>query len=397
MDTVKLNISQSVYLDFLRAISAMAVLLGHATGMFFPDSFINKLSLSGIGVFVFFLLSGFLISYSVFRKYKNPDYSFLSYFIDRFSRIYCAFIPALLLVLIIDIQTLSLPLINSLERIDELSWISSLPDSLNLYTAIGNILMLQDFPLFQVAKVAGISDTSLFIDTFGSAGPFWTISIEWWIYMLFGIVVISHLRDKKPVTLLSLFVLGLIAIEPLYHFVGGYDNCLTMLWVLGMIACLLFLNANKWISLPSKETKIFALLIFLFSLILMAVRVIVLKMDGNVNVLEFQFGLYLASAIFSFLFVLGDDLTPPKIITKIIKFVADYSYSLYLSHFTVLTYLYVRFPDKEYDLVFFGIAILISNIIAIILWYLFERHHRKVGFWLKNISQKHKKGKINAS
>ncbi len=388
MDKVKLNIAQSVYLDFLRAISAMAVLFGHAAMIFLPNSIIREMGLAGIGVFVFFLLSGFLISYSVFRKYKQSDYSFKTYFIDRFARIYCAFIPALLLVWFIDIQTLSLPLINSLERIDELDWIANLSSNLNLYTGIGNILMLQDFPLFQVAKVAGVTDTSMFIDTFGSAGPFWTISIEWWIYMLFGMVVIIHLRDKKPVTLISLIVLGLIAIEPLYHFVGGYDNCLTMLWGLGMLACLFFLNANRWISLSDKKTKIFALLIFLFSLILMVMRIIMLKMDGSINLLEFQFGTYLASAIFSFLFVLGDNLTPPKIFTKIIKFVADYSYSLYLIHFTVLTYLYVRFPDKEHDLVFFWGAIILSNIVAIILWHLFERHHRTVGNWIKQLTIK---------
>ncbi len=388
MNKIKLNIAQSVYLDFLRAISAMAVLFGHAAMIFLPNSFMNNLPMAGIGVFIFFLLSGFLISYSVFRKHNNPDYSFKTYFIDRFARIYCAFLPALLMVWLIDIQTLSLPLINSLERIDELDWIGNISSNLNLYTGIGNFLMLQDFPLFQVAKVAGVQDTSLFIDTFGSAGPFWTISIEWWIYMLFGMVVIIHLRDKKPVTLISLIVLGLIAIEPLYHFIGGYDNCLTMLWGLGMLACLFFLNAGKWMSLSDKKIKLFALLIFAFSLALMAGRIIMLKMDGNVNLLEFQFGTYLASAIFSFLFVLGDNITPPKFLTAIIKFIADYSYSLYLIHFTVLTYLYVRFPDKENDLAFFAVAIILSNIVAIILWYLFERHHRTVGTWLKQLTVK---------
>ncbi len=383
MNKIKLNEAQSLYLDFLRGMAAMAVLFGHAGIIFLPDSFITKSSMQGIGVFVFFLLSGFLISYSVFRKYDRPDYNFKTYFIDRFARIYCAFIPALLLVWIIDIQTLSLPINISPERLKELDWIGNIASNLNIYTGIGNILMLQDFPLFQIAKIAGIEDTSLFIDTFGSAGPFWTISIEWWIYMVFGMIVIIHIRDKKPVTILSLIILGLLAIEPLYHFVGGYDNCLTMLWVLGMLACLFFLNSSRYIKLDNKKTKLFAFLIFLFSLALMAVRIVALKLDGNGNILEFQFGTYLASAIFSFLFVLGDELTPPKIIANIIKFIADYSYSLYLIHFTVLTYLYVRFPDKEYDLAFFVIAILLSNIIAIILWFLFERHHRKVGSWLK--------------
>ncbi|PCI57304.1 MAG: hypothetical protein COB36_03310 [Alphaproteobacteria bacterium] len=386
MNKVKLNLSQSVYLDFLRAISAMAVLFGHAAGIFLPGSLLSKLNMPGIGVFVFFLLSGFLISYSVFRKYDSPDYSFRTFFIDRFCRIYCAFLPALLLVWIIDIQILSLPLFSSLERINDFDWISSLSDNLNLYTGIGNILMLQDFPLFQVAKVAGVSNTSLFIDTFGSAGPFWTISIEWWIYMLFGMVVISHIRDKKQLTLASLALLGLVTIERLYHFVGGPDQCLTMLWALGMIACLFFLNAHRWISLPDKKIRLLSLMVFLFSLLLMAVRIVALKIDGELNILEFQFGVYLATAIFSFLFVLSDTITPPKLFTKVIRFIADYSYSLYLSHFTVITYLYVRFPEREHDIVFFGMAMILSNIVAVLLWFFFERHHRKLSTWLKNIN-----------
>ncbi len=361
----------------------MAVLFGHAASMFLPGSALDNKNVAGIGVYIFFLLSGFLISYSVFKKYNDPKYNFSTYFIDRFSRIYCAFLPAIVFVWILDSQILSVPITTPLEQLNDLDWLASFSEKLNFYTGVGNILMMQDFPLFQVARAAGVSDTHLFIDTFGSGRPFWTISIEWWTYMLFGGIVLFHIRNRNPVTILSAIIVGFVAIEPLYHFVGGPFQSLTMLWVLGMLACLLYLNMDRWQFLPKEKMRWYAFTIFLFSLFLMLARAVTIHFDGLSSLLELQFGVYLALTVFSFLLVASKEYKLPTFISKVIRFTANYSYSLYLVHYTVLIHLYVRFPGHEYNLAFFGLAILASNIAAIILWYLFERHYRQVGNWLK--------------
>ena len=51
--------------------------------------------MQNIAVLIFFILSGFLITYSTLRKKTFArNYSIFNYFIDRFTRIYVAFIPA---------------------------------------------------------------------------------------------------------------------------------------------------------------------------------------------------------------------------------------------------------------------------------------------------------------
>lgn len=389
MNSTELNQAQSTFLDCARASAAMFVLFGHAAMMFLNGSVLGEMNIQTFGVLVFFLLSGFLISFSVFRKYDDKSYSFTAYFIDRFCRIYCAFLPALIFVWIVDFISLSLPLELSPEEIKAAPWISDMQENFNLVTWLGNALMMQDFPLFQVARLIGVPENKFFIDEFGSASPFWTICIEWWIYMLFGAVVVYWMKDKKKFTPLKFILLLFVAITPVYYAVGGHDNCLTLLWLLGMIASLIYLNFSRWIEAKGiKFSKSKWMLIFSAfiagGIICMLARLISLKLDtGSANFAELQFSLFLAISLFSAVLLFGNVDKANLLFKKFITFVADYSYSLYLTHATVLTYLYVKYPGHDYDLKFFFLAIVASNIVAIIFWYLFERHHRKVAKFLK--------------
>ena len=94
----RLTEAQRVYLDFVRAMAAMFVLVGHACIFFLQGNPVSSGGgMQGVGVFIFFLISGFLISLSVFQKHADPHYGFREYFIDRFCRIYTAYVPALFL------------------------------------------------------------------------------------------------------------------------------------------------------------------------------------------------------------------------------------------------------------------------------------------------------------
>src|SRR4051794_34562176 len=102
--SAELNPAQKTYLDFVRALAAQLVLFGHAAHYFLPNSvFVRGAGImQSVGVNIFFLISGFLISHSVFMKRSDPSYGFGSYVADRFCRIYSAFLPALVLVAIVD-------------------------------------------------------------------------------------------------------------------------------------------------------------------------------------------------------------------------------------------------------------------------------------------------------
>lgn len=384
MSMPSLSRAQSAYLNLVRGLAAMAVLVGHAGILFMEGSDLNKVNIQSAAVLTFFLLSGFLISYSTFRKYDKADYSFSHYFIDRFCRIYCAFLPALVFVWLVDMHSVRLPLLISGERLQTLSWVRDMYENMTIPTWIGNLLMLQDFPAFQITRHLFGFDSHWFFDEYGSASPFWTISIEWWLYMAFGVIVLKIIRDKAKITPLFLLTLGFLLIVPFYYSVGGPDNCLTFLWLMGMTACLLFLRLSR--LYPLETWRWAFLLAFFVSVICMGARLLAQKLDGHsMQATELQFSVFLACAVFSLLFFLHKVEKVPVVIEKICNFIAGYSYSLYLTHATVIIYIYLRYPGNDSNPKVFWIAILVSNVVAIVFWWLFERHYHALATKMKKI------------
>ena len=87
----KINLSHPKYrpdIDGLRAISVLAIVAFHA----FP----NWITGGFIGVDIFFVISGYLISTIVFENLNQGTFSFYEFYARRIKRIF----PALLLVLI---------------------------------------------------------------------------------------------------------------------------------------------------------------------------------------------------------------------------------------------------------------------------------------------------------
>jgi peptidoglycan/LPS O-acetylase OafA/YrhL len=74
-------------IDGLRAIAIMTVLLFHAFPEYFPGGF--------IGVDIFFVISGYLISAIIFNKLDGSAFNFLDFYIHRARRIF----PALVVVM----------------------------------------------------------------------------------------------------------------------------------------------------------------------------------------------------------------------------------------------------------------------------------------------------------
>ena len=170
---MKLKKEVSVFLDLIRGISAQLVLIGHLLSFYKVEGFEmdkGRFVMQNFGVVVFFILSGFLIMHSVSSKKGN--YGFSDFFVDRFSRIFIAFIPALFFILLCDVGTFYF----------DKAFIYRDADSVKNF--VGNIFMLQDHPVFNY----GISriNPEFNISAFGSGRPLWSVAVEWWIYMFFG-------------------------------------------------------------------------------------------------------------------------------------------------------------------------------------------------------------------
>lgn len=192
---------QSLYFDTWRGISAQLVLIGHALNVTFPSVFMLAIPggslvarpelpyMQNLGVLVFFLISGFLVTGSALRRATDPAWGLADFLADRFARIFTPLVPALLMVFVIDqiMATYAGP-----SRISDLN---SSPADLTI-----NLLMLSGNPgMGLLERISGLDWLSS--GAFGSADQLWTVMIEWWIYVVFalGFFVLAARRRYSAV------------------------------------------------------------------------------------------------------------------------------------------------------------------------------------------------------
>lgn len=375
--SVRLSPLQIDFLNLVRAAAAQLVLVGHAM----PYYLHNPLDASGrpatMGVLIFFILSGFLICSSVAQKWDRFDYRFEHFLIDRFCRIFVAFVPALVFVAAVDAVLRTHP-------------DYPFQSDYSLGTWLGNLGMLQDYPVFQVLRRLGVPEQSWFIRPFGSGRPFWTVSIEWWIYLSFGCAAFFLLRHRR-LSLGTLLMFAVLSIVPIYNAMGGVGDCLTLVWVMGALFALL----QNWLAnRPAAEgppdrrraIRVLSLIAIALSGLLLAGRVVV----TGFRVYDLQFAMFVGGILFGCFFLAGTVPTVlPRSARRVIDFCANYSYSLYLIHFTVLTgfILYLPSPTHHDAPMFVGIFAT-ANVVAIVFWAAFERHYRAAAQFAKNAVDK---------
>jgi peptidoglycan/LPS O-acetylase OafA/YrhL len=83
----------------LRAVAVLSVMLFHVNKAWLPGGF--------VGVDVFFVISGYIISNIILTKREAGNYSIIEFYINRIKRI----IPAYLLMIIITIPVMAVLMI----------------------------------------------------------------------------------------------------------------------------------------------------------------------------------------------------------------------------------------------------------------------------------------------
>ena len=156
-----------VKIEAVRGAAALYVVLHHTIHEFW----LFNLNLS----FLFRFGSGFVIEYSYS---KSKDKSFKTYFLKRFLRIY---IP-LFCVFFAHFLTLSL---NQSVKID---WI----------VLLGNIFMLQDISSLK---------PNVIVPTFLGNSPLWSLSYEWWFYMLY-FPIVTFFKNKSSMVVYIISILA---------------------------------------------------------------------------------------------------------------------------------------------------------------------------------------------
>lgn len=303
--------------DMLRGIAAMSVCIFHFSNgnpNYFPNHYWLKEmgSVGWAGVQIFFVISGFIIPYSLFMsKYRFADYKF--FLLKRIARIEPPYFFAILTCILLNyISTLS-------------PYFKGEPFSL-------------DF--FNIALHIGYLNA--FFNQNWINPSFWTLAIEFQFYLL--IALIFPLLIHKKVWLRFL-ILGLFLISTFLFKNGGLIFGFSPYFILGIL-----IFYEKASLLPTKYC--------------IALNLLVLALIYHTNgIVPFLFSLF---ACLTLLFV-------NSFSNKYLLFLGTISYSIYLIHVPIggriinFSMNFVKSNDARSFVVFFTI------VVVIIVSYLFYR------------------------
>jgi peptidoglycan/LPS O-acetylase OafA/YrhL len=347
------NRTQVAYLDVVRGVAAQLVLIEHCGTYFLPFAVPGQFG--NLGVTVFFLLSGFLIADSIRLRLEHGQFSLTEFMVSRFTRIFMPYLPSILVVALLD-------------------WFSAASPryeygrDLNGATALANMFMLQDFSVFQLLRRLHVPDQAWFFSEFGSGRQFWTISIEWWIYVAVGIATSLAISPRRRPILMTLLCLS--AIEPMYNLVGGPGGCLTGFWVLGAGANALYRRYQTRANFsPNACGLVGAGLTALATLRLLFTHFVVF---------DPVFVLILAALLFLPVYAYRNTVHASVWSRSGLNRLAFHSYSLYLTHNSLALLIYVFGYDQLAGWLGFWLTVLLSNLVAIPFAYAFEKPQRGV-------------------
>ncbi|MEY3399204.1 MAG: hypothetical protein RL220_1798 [Bacteroidota bacterium] len=349
----------SVMLDLVRVVVAQIVVVTHCADILgevnYPaDRFFAEWG--AIAIVIFFVLSGYVIAYSTLRRIQSGGdaYGFRDYFLERFVRIYTTLLTGMVFL-------------GLLSLVAYFVWQTPL-STVKWNDAIGNVLMIVNHPvLIQLRKSVDASWIGFFeFKYWGGSLPVWTLSIEWWMYMCFGWILLAKSRSWYfwP-------VLILMGISPLMELIYGsrLQPGLPFFWCLGIAAVLM--SNNLW-KLP-----------VIWSRLLMTICVFIILLAGSYigwRVAGLVFFVFLMLTL-SFYRNRETNISPR--FSKIVKFMSGYSFMIYIVHFPVVQFVgYMNLPMSPVFCM--TLAFVLSNVVSLGLALPTEMRYKQIRSYIFN-------------
>ena len=330
-------------IDGLRGISIIPVILYHAGFKPFSGGY--------IGVDIFFVISGYLITSIILNKIKDDTFSLREFYLRRARRI----LPALFAVILF-----SLPF--------AFFWMD--------ITNFNNFIKTIIFSLFFISNFFFIFNHQHYFADIAQNNPLlhtWSLSIEEQFYIIFPIFLIIAFRFLKNhiqfiilcITILSFFTA--LYIGEIYRGANFYFT-LSRVWeiFLGVLTAIFLekkLNFNKQIN------EIFSLLGIIFILIS------IFFINSNIKYPHLITLLPTLGTVLVILFSNKKTVIGRFLSAKWLVFIGLISYSLYLWHYPILIFWEFRWIENN-NLLIKLILLVFTFIISLLSWKYIEKPFR---------------------
>lgn len=324
-----------MHMDAIRGLAALSVLAAHYSTFFLwllisetdcrkhillkclRAVFSLPVHYSHSAVLIFFVLSGYLISSSVARSFSTNSFSWSRYLIQRLTRLYTVLIPALIACAIIELVGCR-AFGNwrcATENLYNVQWWRLHTDWQHLIT----------FTTFHDGSLKTFVMNFFFLEgilctTFGIDAPLWSLSYEFWYYLLFPLLLLISYSYRKTSKLLYVALALTI-----FLFVGKPISVYFLVWLMGY-----FVYRARDIQCDSRLTATAAIM----SIIVCSGAL------GWTGMTMSDFAFSFCFSVILFFILRACSSTPscllPRWYVAVSKWVADLSYSLYLLHFPFL-------------------------------------------------------------
>ena len=324
-------------LQIFRGIAALMVVVHHAVGSLKYYHNINNSFLEGIGTFgkfgvdFFFILSGFIISYSVYYKYNDPG-SFKNYLKNRIIRIYIPYLPI----------------------------------------GIFMYLLYSYFPGFSNGsrEISLLTSLTLFPDGNPALSVAWTLTFELFFYLVFSISFYSKKVWNYFIVFWTILILTFnytslatlsINSNPVFNVVKSTYN---IEFILGYLLSLLIIYQIK---INTKNIT--------FVLLFLSTIIIGIKFTSNNHTIFYMN--YLFSGIaFIILYLVINNYKQKINNTSILMSIGNASYSIYLIHNPLqmlILRLYPKINSISNTILALVIVLFLSSLFGYVYYLIFEK------------------------
>ena len=353
-------------IDSLRALAVLAVIIYHVDVNYLPGGF--------LGVDLFFVLSGYLISSLIIKEYrKTGSLNLYNFYIRRARRL----LPAVYFMITVGLVVMVL--------FNEVLLRKSHLDAI-----FGYIYSSNWWYIFHKLD---------YFDSFGAQSPFkhlWSLAIEEQFYMIFPLLFLLVNGKKKSkggtyklnknflYVVLGLILVSLIAyillfdINNISRIYFGTDTRAFSLLV-GVVGAILYPMERLHSKVTPQQNMIYSVV----SLVSIATLITVMIYTSEYNTWLYRGG-FLLVAILGLIVIISSGkqhtLMSKLLSFKPIVFIGKISYSLYLWHFPILV---LTTPVSEIgnpNIIFVILRVILTFILATASYVFVETPIRKLGF-----------------